>query len=232
MGTDPLMNLHTHTIYSDGAFVPEEIVQRAFSGGLRHIAITDHFETCKVENPLCKEDFPRYLRDLRELKATYHGRINVLAGVEIDTNPERCDLHDLPFDMMNQLDLVLFEYANDPQNGGVGLDELFEVRKRLNVPCGLCHWDMDRIFPDARPEDLADRLERMDIFVEISTSDFYRRNGRSFFDLGERFFKAFKGKVRLSIGTDSHRRIDEVVNIGKGQAFVRRLELNDQMLFQ
>jgi histidinol phosphatase-like PHP family hydrolase len=151
--------------------------------------------------------------------------------VEIDTNPERCDLHALPFEMMNQLDLVLFEYVNDPQNGGVDLDELYEVRKHLNIPCGLCHWDIDRIFPDMRPEDLAERLEHMDLFVEISTSDFYRRNGMHLYELGERFFKAFKGRVRLSIGTDSHRRIDEVVNIGKGQAFVRRLGLQEQMLF-
>jgi len=49
--------------------------------------------------------------------------------------------------------------------------------------------------------------------------------------LGERFFRQFGGKVRLSIGTDMHRRIDEVVNIRSGQEFVRRLGLQDMMLY-
>lgn len=232
MGTDPLMNLHTHTRYSDGSFPPESIVRRAFQGGLKQIAITDHFETRKVPSPLTRENFPKYMKDLRGLRETYKGKIDVLAGVEIDTNPDRCDHDKLPYDLLNELDVVLFEYANDPENGGISLDALKEVRSRLNMPCGLCHWDVDRIFPTERPEAVADRLRELDLFVEVSTSDYYTREGLHFYELGERFFKAFDGKVKLSIGTDTHRHLDEVVNIGKGQEFVRKNGLGRQMLFQ
>lgn len=226
------MNLHTHTIYSDGSFLPEDVVLRAWQGGLRHIAVTDHFETSKLDDPLTRETFPRYLRNLRALKMMYQGRINVVAGVEIDTNPERCDHDRLPYDMLNELDIVLFEYAHDRMHGGMSLDELKDVRSRLNIPCGLCHWDVDRIFPNADPGAVADKLRELDLFVEVSTSDYYVRNGLHFYELGERFFKAFGGKVMLSIGTDTHRRIDEVVNIRQGMEFIRRHRLEDMMILK
>lgn len=224
------MNLHTHTIWSDGSFLPEDVVRRAFSGGLKHIAITDHFETNKVENPLRADRFPRYLRNIHAIRMMYEGRINVLAGVEIDTNPARCDLAHLPFDLINQLDLVLFEYVDDPENGGIGLDHLGSIRSKIDVPCGLCHWDVDRIFPDRDPEELAKKLSDLDLFVEVSTSQYYSRQGKQFYELGERFFRAFDGRVKLSIGTDSHRRLDEVVNIGRGQEFVKRIGMERQMV--
>ncbi|OPY33855.1 MAG: hypothetical protein A4E32_00593 [Methanomassiliicoccales archaeon PtaU1.Bin124] len=230
MGTDPLMNLHTHTIWSDGSFLPEDLVRRAYSGGLKHIAITDHFETRKVENPLRADRFPRYLRNIHAVRMMYEGRINVLAGVEIDTNPTRCDLKHLPFDLLNQLDVILFEYVSDPVNGGIGLEEMGDVRAKIDVPCGLCHWDMDRIFGKADPNELADQLRDLDLFVEVSTSQYYSREGRQLYEHGERFYRAFDGKVKLSIGTDTHRRLDEVVNITRGQEFVKKLGMTDQMV--
>jgi len=232
MGTDPLMNLHTHTLYSDGVHPPESLVRRAWQGGLKQIAITDHFETRKVANPLTRDNFQKYMDDLKTLRERYKGRINVLAGVEIDTNPQRCDHEKLPYDLLNELDIVLFEYANDPLNGGMPLDGLKEYRSRLNMPCGLCHWDVDRIFPLEDPNMIADRLRELDLFVEVSTSDYYMRDGKHYYELGERFFKAFDRKVKLSIGTDTHRKLDEVVNIGKGQEFIRRHALRKQMLYQ
>ncbi|MFA5314212.1 MAG: PHP domain-containing protein, partial [Methanomassiliicoccales archaeon] len=165
MGTDPLMNLHTHTIYSDGDFLPGSVVRRACQGGLGRIAITDHFETTKVPRPLTRDNFPKYMKDLKDLKRKYEGKIEVLAGVEIDTNPNRCDHDGLPYDLLNELDIILFEYANDPLNGGISLDALKDVRSRLNVPCGLCHWDVDRIFPTEDPAAIADVLHEMDLFV-------------------------------------------------------------------
>ena len=174
MGTGPMINLHTHTLYSDGSFLPEDVVRRAFEGGLTHIAITDHFETDKVPTPLKRDQFERYLDDLNALKEMYKGRIEVLAGVEIDTNPGRCELESLPIDLLNKLDVVLFEYASDAMNGGRQLEGLEDFRKQLTRPiCGLCHWDMDRIFPYRDPNELANTLNVMDLFVEISTSQYY-----------------------------------------------------------
>jgi histidinol phosphatase-like PHP family hydrolase len=221
-----MINLHTHTVYSDGDFLPDDIVRRAFQGGLSHIAITDHFETNKVPSPLKADHFERYMANLDALKEMYKGRIKVLAGVEIDTNPERCDLESLPIDMINRLDVVLFEYASDSMNGGIQLEGLEDFRKQITGPiCGLCHWDMDRIFPYRDTNELANTLQVMDLFVEISTSPFYTRDGLPFFLHAERFYRSFRGKVKVSIGTDTHRRLDEVVNLDRGQQFIKRLGL-------
>ncbi|MGD0818915.1 MAG: PHP domain-containing protein [Methanomassiliicoccales archaeon] len=233
MGTGPMINLHTHTVYSDGAFLPDDIVRRAYEGGLSHIAITDHFETTKVPSPLKIEHFERYMDNLAALKDKYKGKIEVLAGVEIDTNPERCDLESLPIELMNRLDVVLFEYASDSINGGRQLEGLEDFRKQITKPiCGLCHWDMDRIFPYRDPNELANTLNVMDMFVEISTSPFYSREGMPIFLHAERFFRSFKGKVKVSIGTDTHRRIDEVVNLKIGQDFIRWIGLERDVVFK
>jgi histidinol phosphatase-like PHP family hydrolase len=233
MGTGPLINLHTHTLYSDGSFLPEDVVRRAFEGGLTHVAITDHFETDKVPSPLKVDRFENYLNDLNTLKEKYKGRIEVLAGVEIDTNPTRCELESLPIDLLNELDVVLFEYASDAINGGRQLEGLEDFRRQLTKPiCGLCHWDMDRIFPYRDPNELANTLNVMDLFVEISTSQYYTREGLSFFLHAERFFRSFKGKVKVSIGSDMHRRIDEVVNLKTGQDFIKWIGLERDVVIQ
>ncbi len=227
----PLINLHTHTLYSDGDFTVQEVVHSAFQAGLTHVAITDHFETRKIVNPLSRMDLARYLRDIRAARTMYAGRMNVLAGVEIDTNPERCELYALPFELLNSLDLVLFEYVEDPLQGGIPLDGLRSLAKELNVPFGLCHWDMDRIYQGRRPEWLADRLSAMGAFVEVPTSQHYARDGRFLYEHSERFYRAFAGKVRVSIGTDTHHSLEEVGNIGRGMEFLRANGLCGQLLF-
>lgn len=227
----PRINLHTHTLHSDGDFTVEEIVRSAFQAGLTHVAITDHFETCKIINPLKRMDFDRYLREIRAVGMMYEGRVNVLAGVEIDTNPQRCDLYELPFDLLNRLDLVLFEYVEDPWQGGVPLNELRSLVKDLDVPFGLCHWDMDRIFRERDPSWLAGKLEEMGAFVEVPTSQHYARQGRFLYEHSERFYRAFDGRVKVSIGTDTHHSLGEVGNIGRGMEFLLSNGLCRQLLF-
>ena len=39
-----MIDLHTHTIFSDGELIPSEIVRRAESIGYRAIALTDHVD--------------------------------------------------------------------------------------------------------------------------------------------------------------------------------------------
>ena len=107
-------------------------------------------------------------------------------------------------------------------------------RKQLTKPiCGLCHWDMDRIFPYRDTNKLANTLNVMDMFVEISTSGLYMREGLSYFLHAERFYRSFRGKVKVSIGTDkTHRRLDEVVNLQVGQDLVQRLGLERDIVIQ
>jgi len=44
-----MIDLHTHTIFSDGQLLPAELARRAEVVGCRHIAITDHVDQSNVE---------------------------------------------------------------------------------------------------------------------------------------------------------------------------------------
>lgn len=45
-----MIDLHLHTIYSDGSDEPEEILRKADRIGLRYISITDHDSLGAYEN--------------------------------------------------------------------------------------------------------------------------------------------------------------------------------------
>lgn len=227
MGADSLINLHTHTLYSDGDYTPEQIVEAASRGNLTHIAITDHFETSKV-NSLRASEFNEYLDRLRDLGRRY-SNVQVLAGVEIDTNPNRCDLDNLPVDMLNKLDLVLFEYVQ--AEGGTTIEGLEPLLSRLKIPCGLAHNDLERNFRGMSSQALAEHLERHDLFVEINTAWPYRRDGLPFYELAKERFAAFRGRVRVSVGTDVHHTLSEVYNLEMPYRFVRHQRLEDDLLF-
>ena len=47
--TTDLCDLHTHSVYSDGTFTPEELVIDAKSANLKAIALTDHNTTDGIE---------------------------------------------------------------------------------------------------------------------------------------------------------------------------------------
>lgn len=63
------VDLHLHTVYSDGSWLPADLVERALQLQLSHIAITDHDTTAAVE----------------EARAAAEGRLEVITGVEINT---------------------------------------------------------------------------------------------------------------------------------------------------
>lgn len=44
-----MIDLHTHTIFSDGALIPAELVQRARTAGYRAIALTDHMDMSNID---------------------------------------------------------------------------------------------------------------------------------------------------------------------------------------
>jgi len=231
MGAGTLINLHSHTDFSDGSFSASAIVEAAAKGGLSHIAITDHFETSKVARCLRSSQFDEYLSQLRALRDEHRGRIQVLAGVEIDTSPVRTNLENLPVDKLNELDLVLLEYVNDWNTGGSALNELDALISRLDVPVGLAHTDIATAFCGIAPEEVADLLRSYGLFVEVNTAAFYSRDGVPYYEGSREHFSAFKDKVKVSVGTDVHRNIAEVANVRRGYEFVRESGLECMLLF-
>ena len=71
------VDLHSHTIFSDGLLTPEELVARAVQKGLVALAITDHDSV---------EALPRAL-------AAAPAGLELVPGVEISTSLDGLDLH-------------------------------------------------------------------------------------------------------------------------------------------
>lgn len=75
-----MIDLHTHSIFSDGALIPSELVRRAEVKGLRAIGITDHADASNMDFVL-----PRIVAVAEQLNAV--NKIVLVPGVELTHVP-------------------------------------------------------------------------------------------------------------------------------------------------
>jgi len=76
-----MIDLHTHSIFSDGALVPSELVRRYEVAGYKAVAITDHVDISNVKEVLSK---------LVEFACNFdntNSKIKVLVGAELTHVP-------------------------------------------------------------------------------------------------------------------------------------------------
>ena len=80
-----LKDLHAHSTYCDGKNTPEEMVEAAIIKGLTTFGISGHSYTA-FDTSYCmqKESIPRFIAEMRYLRAKYYDRIHVLCGTEQD----------------------------------------------------------------------------------------------------------------------------------------------------
>jgi len=76
-----LIDLHTHTIFSDGELIPSELVRRAVIHGYKAIALTDHADYTNLEQLIEAGQKAKYLESEWDIR--------VLAGVELTHVPPR-----------------------------------------------------------------------------------------------------------------------------------------------
>jgi len=86
-------DLHTHTHYSDGYHTPGELIQKAKTAGLTHLAITDHDNVDAIDEAI--EIASRYDIELipgTEISAEHNGKeTHILAYYFDHKNPELLD---------------------------------------------------------------------------------------------------------------------------------------------
>ena len=75
-----MIDLHTHTFFSDGVLIPSELVRRARVKGYRALAITDHVDASNVEVLV-----PQLVHVCERLNRL--GKLVVVPGVEITHVP-------------------------------------------------------------------------------------------------------------------------------------------------
>ena len=75
-----MIDLHTHSIFSDGELVPSELVRRAAVAGYRAIAITDHVDHSNMDFII-----PRIVKVSQKISDAYS--LKIIPGVEITHVP-------------------------------------------------------------------------------------------------------------------------------------------------
>ncbi|WP_029893735.1 histidinol phosphate phosphatase domain-containing protein [Desulfohalovibrio reitneri] len=75
-----MIDLHTHSTFSDGALIPAELARRARVAGYKALAVTDHVDLSTLEH---------VISNVRRLAANYsaHMDIDIIPGCEITHVP-------------------------------------------------------------------------------------------------------------------------------------------------
>jgi len=82
-----MIDLHTHSLFSDGELIPSELIRRAEAIGYKALAITDHVDSSNIDLVI-----PKIVSALRKLKGFIS--IEVIPGAEITHVPPQI-FHDL-----------------------------------------------------------------------------------------------------------------------------------------
>lgn len=75
-----MIDLHTHTLLSDGELLPFELVRRAVAAGYKALGITDHVDISNMDHVI-----PRVVKAVRKLKGLVP--IEIVPGAEITHAP-------------------------------------------------------------------------------------------------------------------------------------------------
>jgi putative hydrolase len=75
-----MIDLHTHSLFSDGELVPFELIRRAEALGYKAIAITDHIDSSNIDLVI-----PKIVQALKKIRD--HISIDAIPGAEITHAP-------------------------------------------------------------------------------------------------------------------------------------------------
>ena len=228
-------NLHIHSTMTDGSLEPEDIVMIADENNMDIIGICDHAFSKKLsQERQVSYRLEYYINNLDRINS-YSKKVKLIKGIEIDvsrdygTDPAR-----LPYNKLNDLDYILFEYVNSGMEwwghvDGRDIYEIIKIRDKIKVPLGLAHNDIQKNF-DGREEEIARLLGENDIFLELNQSE-GKRNLRD----GKNYFEHFSYKlienlaeysVKVVVGTDMHEYKKSIYSIDAALDFIKSNDLS------
>ncbi len=175
-----MIDLHTHSIFSDGELIPYELVRRAIARGYIAIAITDHVDSSNIDFII-----PRIIKALDKIRP--YVPIEVIPGAEI-THAPPCMIADLVKEARSLGALIVVVH------GETIVEPVAEGTNRAAIDAGadlLAHPGL------IKTEDILFAKERSTM-LEITS-----RKGHSLSN-GYVAKEASRFGVPLSINTDSH----------------------------
>lgn len=223
-----MINLHNHSLWSDGSYTIAEIVDYAIKNKLKYLGISDHYLTSKV-NSISNGSLKKYIAEINRLKEINKAAINLYAGVEIDFTP-RTNFENLDFEMLNKLDYVLFEHVQNESEGGLPLWQLLELVDKIEVFAGLAHNNLARNFPGSEMQSILSLFESKNMFIELNTSTNYMKYGKYYFELSLKWFENIKNyRIPISIGCDMHENIQDLLNFKIAADFISSNKLDENL---
>ncbi len=213
-------NLHNHTVYSDGYYSPDEIINHAIKLGMNGIGISDHYETRKVKSVY---DLSTYFTALNKLKLYYKGRINVYVALEIDFS-SRTDFGKLEKRkdfIIENCDYLLFEYVGNELWSDLETGYFFEVRHWFDsIPVGFAHTFIERdLLP--KVDNLAQKLNKANVFIELCAGNRNLHQGLPNFISMKDFAVKNREILFFSAATDTHNDIEQMSYAADAYNFIK-----------
>jgi len=175
-----MIDLHTHSIFSDGELIPAESAQRDYAAGYQTIAITDHADYSNIDFII-----PRIITVSARISGK--GKIRVLPGLEL-THVDPADIHSLAAqarELGAKIVVVHGETLTEPVPAGTNLAA---IRAGVDI---LAH-------PGLITDEEASLAAEKGVFLEITT-----RRGHSFAN-GHVALMARKCGALLVLNNDAH----------------------------
>ena len=175
-----MIDLHTHSIFSDGELIPSELVRRAEVIGYKAIAITDHADPSNLDFIV-----PRIVNVCNDLSSKWN--IKAIAGIEITHVPPLLisELEKLARSLGAKIVVVHGETSVEPVPSGTNREALLS--------------DIDILaHPGLITEEEVETAKARDIFLEITA-----RAGHCLTN-GHVAKLATKIGANLVINTDAH----------------------------
>lgn len=175
-----MIDLHTHSIFSDGELIPSESAQRAYAAGYKTIAITDHADSSNIDFII-----PRMIKVCAKISGK--GKIRVLPGLEL-THVDPSDIASLTTEARSlgaKIVVVHGETLTEPVPPGTNLAA---IQAGVDI---LAH-------PGLITEEEACLAAKKGIFLEITT-----RRGHALSN-GHVACMARKCNAQLVLNNDAH----------------------------
>jgi len=209
-------DLQMHSKWSDGSNTMEEMVEESRNLGHSYIALTDHVGSLKVAGGMDKKEWEKQGKEIDKLQEKYDN-IHIFRGLE--ANVKKNGEIDIKNSFLKEADVVLasihssFRMNKKEMTKRVVKAIENEYVNILSHPTGrkiqkkeAISLDLDKVFNTAKEKNVAieinaypERLDLNDVNVK----------------------RAIKQNVKLSIGTDSHRK-DHLRYYELGVAVARR----------
>lgn len=187
------IDLHVHTIYSDGNATIREAIQTAKEKRLDYLAISDHFTTSwkgSIMNTINFTNFKKYRNEIKKEREC--ARFNCLIGIEIDMESSLDNIRKIPFDIF---EILLFEYVDSIimlKNIGMLIQEL-EIKAIVT----LAH---NSYFKIANLNSFSKLLVENDIYFELNSRYLNRVDQATI----QKIIFLKNSGVKFRIGSDAH----------------------------